>query len=535
MENLDLKVRAWLGRIYCNVPMFLMLILTSCATAQTPFEKKERSLGTYGKSLSTYHKVAKDDGEVFLDHDGVLIGIEKAYRDKLCITTKGIDLERFKKPSESVPNEIRRENLERITDDGKVMFISHMTTYKKEGALDALPNVEFLHNVYTQEESVSCEKLAPSKSPYRQGWEALEKVEAQLEEKLLTANKKKTPFTHIIVIAMGWNNDQTESVNRFNKIINNLKGAAEFRSQNFKPLVIGLTWPSVWGTSTLPVWKQLLHLFSYGNKADDADEIGFTYGNYIVNKLAPSLKQKSIENKNPVKVVLIGHSMGARLLTRAIFSANLLKEQTFTVKELDKELYGVDYVFGLEGAFSINRFVEGSDLIFPATLFRSGEGYPYSDYKKLTSNFIMTWSEKDYANPFSTFLNGSAHIGGKIGFKRSRQSDKHKPFKHLKWVPGKKWYLLEKDEEDYKPTTCKTISPEKLENRVFMTNLTQFIRDHNDICDLQMGHFIWEAMECFSSEGNGDGNVSMSSNQLDKLFYKMYTDEKCALLESVKE
>jgi len=318
---------------------------------------------------------------------------------------------------------------------------------------------------------------------------------------------------------MGWNNDQVESIQRYNKIIKNLKESAKHHNQDFKPLVIGLSWPSVWGNSTVPVWRQLLHLFSYGNKANDADEIGYTYGNYIINKIIPRLKIKSRVNEQPAKVILIGHSMGVRLLTRALFSSHILKDE-------ESSPSGVDYVFGLEGAFSINRFVEGSGLYFPANLFSKGEGYPYSDYAKLRSKLIMTWSKEDKANPFSTFLNGSAHIGGVVGFERSRMPDKWKPFVHLRWARGQDWKLLEHEKEDYENVHCTQFKSKK---KVLMTDLSNIIDNHNDICDYQMGNFIWEAMECFSEEGArvpSEANF-MSQSQQDESLKRWNENEKC--------
>ena len=468
-----------------------MLFSSGCATAQTEVDIRAESLGTSSKSLSTYHVVAgyedKDRSEhkVKLEYEGALIAIEKALRENIC-APKGFDTARFRYPDSS--NKARLANMKRITDDPKTMFISHIVTYDKGTSSSVSAKIPFLHNVY-RPGATPCETEKDPSSPYKQGWDALNKLEGELSYKLANASD---PFTHILIMAMGWNNDQAESINRYNKIVKHLKIAAEIRNQNFKPLVIGLSWPSVWGTSTIPIWKQLLHIFSYGNKADDADEVGFTYGNYIVNKIARDLKKQT-----NTKVVLIGHSMGARLLTRSIFSSHLLKDDE---AKLAQNNY-IDYVFGLEGAFSINRFVEGSKLLFPATLFRSGEGYPYSDYDQLNSKLIMTWSKHDKANPFSTALNGSAHIGGKVGFKRSRMPEKNKPFTHLQWAPDQAWSLMKHEEEEYKQVKCGNFASQK---KVFMTDLTEFIDNHNDICDFHLGQFMWEAMKCFSvGESNG--------------------------------
>ncbi len=511
MRSLNLKTIIKSGSHSGKILVFLILFASGCATAQTAIDIRAESLGTSSSSLSAYHVVAgyedksRSEHKVKLDYEGALIGIEKALRPNIC-APKGFDTDRFQYPDSS--NKARLSNMKRITDDPKTMFISHIVTYEKGDSSNVLSKIPFLHNAY-RPQTAPCKTEKDPSSPYKQGWDALNQLEVELNNKVKNTGD---PFTHILIMAMGWNNDQAESVNRYNKIVKHLEIAAEIQDQRFKPLVIGLSWPSVWGTSTIPGWKQLLHLVSYGNKADDADEVGFTYGNYIVNKIARDLKKQT-----NAKVVLIGHSMGARLLTRSIFSSPLLKNNGITLAQNDH----IDYVFGLEGAFSINRFVEGSGLLFPATIFRSGEGYPYSEYEQLKSKLIMTWSENDNANPFSTILNGSAHIGGRVGFERSRLPEKREPFTHLQWSENQEWSLLKHKDKDYQKEKCENFASQR---KVFMADLTKFIDNHNDICDFHVGQFMWEAMKCFSSE---DSSVSSGEATRTKIADGIKTNETC--------
>jgi hypothetical protein len=60
--------------------------------------------------------------------------------------------------------------------------------------------------------------------------------------------------------------------------------------------------------------------------------------------------------------ILIGHSFGARVITRAIFSNGLInppKVNKESPETHQKNMYDIDLVFGLQGAFSINRFIPG--------------------------------------------------------------------------------------------------------------------------------------------------------------------------------
>lgn len=91
-----------------------------------------------------------------------------------------------------------------------------------------------------------------------------EKVQAWRKE----PEKQERPYSHIIVFSMGWNNNQQESIYRYNTILDNIKEVAR-KEQNdcFKPLVIGFTWPSVWfGIENSWLKKNTSFLFSYFTK-----------------------------------------------------------------------------------------------------------------------------------------------------------------------------------------------------------------------------------------------------------------------------
>ncbi len=77
----------------------------------------------------------------------------------------------------------------------------------------------------------------------------------------------------------------------------------------------------------------------------------------------------------PSGQILIGHSLGVRVLTRALFSSPLvptkLTNSTDDIKKSD-----VDLVIGLEGAFSVRRFIHDKGI----------EGYPYERFKDYFSD-----------------------------------------------------------------------------------------------------------------------------------------------------
>lgn len=489
--------------------LFILFIFLGCATPKGELEIREHELGTHGKSMEIYHSLAVNPHDRILNHEGYLVAVEKVPREGKGINApKNLDTDKFRLPVLIKPlaqgkdskitqtaHEARKAHMAGVTDDGKVMLVSHIIAYENEGATGSEFKPRFVHNIYPSPTEVKLESPCSSKIDnigyYEQGWRAIDWVECEIREKMISAEAADDPYTHFLVLSMGWNNDPQESIIRYNQIVDNLhRSARASKSGKFKPMIVCFSWPSVWASkSSNFVWQKINHIFSYGNKADDADEVGYTIGNYIVNDMLSRLKKEARDrNKPPVKIVLIGHSMGARLLTRAFFSNDLLKDGD-PYKDIE-----ADYVFGLEGAFSINRFVKGAKLKFPLVLFSKGEGHPYSDYdfESGKSKFIMTWSEKDNANPFSTFLNGSAHIGGKIGFKRSQHPKKKDSFSHAKWPS-------DSSQKEIKPlpSVCDSLADKK---KVLMVDMTEAVQNHNDICDSQMGYFVWTAMECLSPE-----------------------------------
>ena len=329
-------------------------------------------------------------------------------------------------------------------------------------------------------------KKSDSKAYYEDGWRAIDRLTAAIEAMLVQA---RPAYTHILVLSMGWNTDQVESVRGYNALIGNIIAQARLErtpdGQLFNPLVIGITWPSVWGgDSFFNTINLVTHLFSYPNKADDADEIGYTIANYLVNNIVFKLKAKY-----KLKVVLIGHSFGARILSRAMFSANLLKGRP------NEEGDATDLFVGLQGAFSVRRFDKDHQLPFPIWLFSEGEGSPYMNYHELKGRVVLTWSESDAANPVAQWITGAAHAGGKASYKESRKMGN--VFDHLVWdeIAQNKNDLLSQNIAEKAPESCgKPNEPKK----VLMIDANKIVNDHNDVLDAEMGRLIWKIISCFT-------------------------------------
>jgi hypothetical protein len=235
--------------------------------------------------------------------------------------------------------------------------------------------------------------------------EAMEKIDTLVEK---TQEYRNKPFSQL-------SDKEQDTIIQLNRYLLEIlypeapNKKVYLKNKPFRPLFVGLSWPS--GQRFGSVWwliGDLRKSMSYIPKAKDADEIGVVWANRVLwDILVPLKKIKKIP------LILIGHSLGARIVTRAVFSQGIFD---VSVGRGQPEIswdndYDIDLVIGLQGAFSINRFIQ-----------REGkEGSPYSDFKERHSvkKFIFTWSKNDWANPVAYWFTGEEHMGGIYGYAKS--------------------------------------------------------------------------------------------------------------------
>lgn len=388
-----------------------------------------------------HRELADPDGKCpALEADGYIVGIEKYKLQKKDRDSYQDHFQPLPSGNGSAPESVRARNKifgNRLNDE-KTLVISHLAAFQKG-------RIRFLHNEYG--------KSSKPEFEYQRSLNALESLRSDLRRRL-----KENSYSHALVMAMGWNNDQKESIRRFNRINANLRFAAG-DSAEFKPLVVGVTWPSVWfgGSKILPA-KKLGHVTSYGNKAHDADEVGYTWANMIVNQLLPA------ELPAKTKIVLIGHSFGARLLSRAVFSRDHLKAGAH---ERFPDLF-----VGLQGAFSANRFIP----------LAGREGHPYSEFSAVKTPIVLTTSTNDLANPIAAFTTRAKHVGGRFGRKTAAKHPK--VFQIFGWNPN-------------------TQTLPEYDRRVVLIDAGAIVNNdklsaHNDILDAEMGLLLWRLISRFA-------------------------------------
>ncbi len=437
-------------------------------------EPRERELGTHSKLSRSFHVVADEPQGFGLRMEGILVGIEKSDRELLGVSGLSDD------PNlNAAPRGFNREmqkRYERRLDDGRRTFISHVV----EAQLDADRPIayirnRFLYDAYCQ----SCEDARrPSRplwavsgsSPYDRSWNALQRLEQHIAARLAEAAAADAAYSHVIVATMGWNTPQEKAIRNINSIFGNILEAADSR---FKPLFIAITWPSSWSVPGV----------SLKNKADDADEIGYVWANALLNRHLSSLRSESgAESWPEFKLVAIGHSLGARLVTRAAFSGTVL-DPPVDLKD------GPDLVIGLQGAFSMNRFL--------AERRQGREGAPYSQYAQLRGPLVLTWSDQDSATPLGNYLSGANYSGAKAGYERASDGCYEHHFSFL--AVSESGELLGALVEPGSERTVKMIDASAL---VKYSVLGTGGGAHSDIYNAYMGRFLMRVIESATQSSN---------------------------------
>jgi hypothetical protein len=395
-----------------------MTFLVGCGGYPKLIER-EKIYGTSGEDLSIFHRVAERDGGLGLKYPGYLIGIEKALREKIDFN----DVEEIFNEEILGNNEDYIANVKKIIGkrQKKRTFISHIVEYSSGNSnyKDSIPYIKerFIFNAY--------DKNVDPKGIYSQGLKKLDELKGEIGKNL----KNGTQYTHIFLYSMGWNTDQQESFRNYNSLLAQMIKSKN-RQESFNPLFIGISWPSEWR------WKyfgDIVRLLSYGNKADDADEVGLIWVNKVLREILVPIKKDAKDKGKDIPLILIGHSFGARVITRAVFSNGLVEieigdESTENIhtgnpfsEPETSEPEEIDLVIGLQGAFSINRFIPEE----------SEEGAPYSEFSKYSNKFVFTWSRHDFANPVARWITGARHIGGLPGYKQSQKKEFRDKFDHF--------------------------------------------------------------------------------------------------------
>ena len=358
-----------------------------------------------------------------LTEDGYLVAFEK-YKLKHCTTPAACYERNYVAPTS---NEMGFVD---ITNGVKTMLVTHIVEYtgvpiRNGGAIS--------RSRFTTESAIqdALQRLSgASRYPkftkrnqefFEEGQNALYALRKNIAARLRDGVDKAKPYTHVILIGMGWNNDQQESVGRYSRMLSEQEEA----EGEYRPLVVALSWPSVW-FSNADFWLTRLvgHIGSYPVKANDADELGYTLAADLMHRviggaISDCTRCDQFDDGYMPEYVVLGHKLGARLLARALFSRNKLN----SLKRAAPEAALPDIFIGLQGAFSANRFIAGSGK----------ERSPFANFGQLPTAIVLTSTEADNANRAARFVTFAPHVGG--GWSQGSRQIQRGVLSHCRQLP----------------------------------------------------------------------------------------------------
>lgn len=446
----------------------IAILSAGCATS---FERK---LGT----ISAYHAILQKPvispppDSTLVDGPDYLVGIEKADVEAvkplpLCSAEPSSSAARYCLNLSAYPQESPwRHNIAEQNARGKTLFVSHIARLDPITEQVGSKRVCFLYNVYPHNEfpdATSCPRPfaaqnTPSQLSVTSGLTALEELQQELDARILNEPAERKP-THVLVMSTGWNTLQAESIDNYQHWASHLKQTAQDDTRPFRPLVIGITWPSEW--PLVSTW--LGPVISVFNKEHDADEVGYVTANALLHKVLEQLK-----TKHDIQIVVIGHSFGGRAMATALNSRRLLFPDTTGGPT-------ASIMIGLQPAFSIQRFGDGD------------QGNPYKHFEDGARKYLLTSSTNDW-------ILKSVGITNPVGGSRGLHKAKERP---------ERFQIIPLDKEG-----LWSESPSSNPCQLVVLNGSQAISGHHDVYSASVGRLMWNAIQTFAPASSWPGNRS---------------------------
>lgn len=273
---------------------------------------------TDGSITSLFHSTLYYPQEIGLRFDGFIVGLEKSPRGR--ITEDGKVLV-HPIVDAGLPN--ASDSAKKI-NDGKLLFVSHIL---RNAAVPGATSNCALYNAYdvtvgtvtTRQLVDYCNgteilRTKPEEA-FQNSWKALDKLKGSISSAVESGK-----YTHVLIVTMGWNTEQVEAVRNMNSIAGNFVNSSQVKAN---PLVIGLTWPSMW----ISKWVDpVIKVASFPSKAEDADEVGLTWLGVLLHETVPAALGRS-----QIPVVAIGHSFGGRATITAACVGPIISPSTIAL------------------------------------------------------------------------------------------------------------------------------------------------------------------------------------------------------------
>jgi hypothetical protein len=354
--------------------------------AQQSYLEIEQKLNT-NKLMSQFHLFASPQINMKQNYDGVILGFEKISNIKATSNKQKLDLAE----KENIYNanytkywndKYHESNIKRY----KQLKSWNKTILQQQKSMVLTHYLKVSNNQYTAAYNIyDKEMFTKDYNLYKDTKSQLDSVKTFLENMA-----KGKQYTHIILMNTGWNNNQFYSINRYNDWLKIISDAARIDGKAFNPFFIGITWPSFWPNGI--IGKSFIDM---PNKANDADELGITHVNYLLWKVLVPISEQS-----QIPLVLIGHSLGAKILTRASHSSIYFNEPLNSTKK-------IDLMIAYQGAYLLDRHLDSS--IRKNTKATTGAGlYIENNPWKM---FVATTSTHDYAMNSAKFSGMGLYMG----------------------------------------------------------------------------------------------------------------------------
>lgn len=355
-----------------------------------------------------------------------------------------------------------QEDIEdRLFNDSKSMVPTHILKVGKTTSVTANKDQKtcFVFNVYGDEESTPwCNnsfhpvKVVNHRGWTSEAWKGLDHLGAEIK-----ATATRVNATHIILLATGWATVEYESFRDFSywmTILNN-----DFAGREFRPVYVGIAWES--GFSFFGDAP------SFTTKGNDADEIGFTWVNYLMNDVLNPIAAESNS-----QLVAIGHSFGSRIVLGSHYVRNVMVRPSLT-------LNAPVTLIGMQAAFPTGRFIT-----------QEGNEHQYVHANKDSARVVITSSKSDEATNSIRYYDllgweiGTGYVGGLWGLKQIKS---HPTLFNM-------ISILETDKNG-QPSSV------PVSTQVLLYDASLFVNSelkgtssgsHSDVYDKEMGHFLGE-------------------------------------------
>lgn len=224
-----------------------------------------------------------------------------------------------------------------VMSQGRPQLLTHIA--KIDGVSNGqYGKATFVYNAYDEplKDKEGSGSTSGDEALYGRAIGALGDLSSELQKALTEADA-----TDVVVMSTGWNTRQRETLYNTMDWMAQIGAARSIQGRPYRPLYITISWQSAWEEAAFNAIKA-----NVANKGNDADELGLTWVNRLVNDVViPAASQRGVH------ITFVGHSYGTRVLGSALYFPGIIRRTSAST-------YPSMAFVALQPAFPINRFGE---------------------------------------------------------------------------------------------------------------------------------------------------------------------------------